>query len=215
MTCADLATGAIVTNTEWLSQSASGAPAPAVNPYALALDAERSIQLPDPSLHFNPSPSAVVNLPTWLWIDPSIWHPESVSASAAGVTATAIAAPVSVSWSMGDGSTVACSGPGAAYDPSQPPAAQHTTCEYTYATSSVGQPSPDGDPNDGSFSVSATIEWSVSWSAIGAPGGGTLPNLTTTAAQTLRVEQVESLNTAGSIGAGVGESGGPPTGAPG
>jgi hypothetical protein len=194
VTCVDLQTGAMVTNTQWITQAVGGAAAPAVDPHALALAAERSLRLPDPQPSFSPGGSAVVNLPTWLWVDPSIWHPQSVTASAGGVTATAMAAPVSVSWSMGDGTTVVCDGPGVAYDPSQSPNTQSTTCEHTYAVSSAGQPSPDGNPDDASFSVTVTVNWSVSWSAVGAPGGGALPSLTTAATVAERVKQVESVN---------------------
>jgi hypothetical protein len=195
------------TRTQWITQAVAGQAAPAVDPHALALVAERSLRLPDPQLYFNPSGSAVVNLATWLWVDPSIWHPQSVTASAGGVTATAVAAPVSVSWSMGDGTTVVCTGPGVAYDPSQSPNAQSTTCEHTYVVSSAGQPSPDGNPDDGSFSVTATVNWSVSWSAVGAPGGGALPSLTTAATAAERVKQVESVNAlTGPQGSPVGSS---------
>lgn len=205
VTCADLATGSIVTTTEWIAQSAATTPTPAVDPRLLAEAAERSIRLPRPTLHFDPSGSAIVNLPTWLWIDPSLWRPEAVSASAAGITATAVATPRWVSWSMGDGTTVLCEGPGTAYDPAQPPDGQSTTCAHTYLASSAGQPSPDGDPNDAAFPVTATVDWSVSWSAVGAPGGGVLPDLTTSSSASERVSQVESLNTlAGVDGTGAG-----------
>jgi hypothetical protein len=208
VTCVDLSTGTMVTRTEWLSQAATGTAVPAVDPRVLAAAAERSIHLPAPNLHFNPSGSAVVNLATWLWVDPASWQPQSVSASAGGVTSTAVATPHSVSWSMGDGSTVVCAGPGTVYDLSLPPASQQTSCSYVYAQSSAAQPSPDGDPNDGSFEVTATVDWSVTWSAVGAPGGGVLPDLTTSATVPLRVEQVESLNAAGSGTGGAGDGSG-------
>ena len=62
---------------------------------------------------------------------------------------------------MGDGSTVTCDGPGVPYVPTEAPDDQTTTCEHTYLESSVNQPSPDGYPNDGSFTVVATVNWSV------------------------------------------------------
>jgi hypothetical protein len=137
----------------------------------------------------------VVNIPTWLWIDPSIWRPFAASATAGAVTATAVATPSSVTWSMGDGGTVVCEGPGARYDTSKPASEQDTDCSYTYRQSSIGQPSPDGNPNDGAYPVTATITWAVSWTVTGASGGGALPYLRTSSTVPVRVEQVESIIT--------------------
>jgi hypothetical protein len=159
----------------------------------VALEAEASLQLPAPSLHFNPSGTSVVNLSTWLWVGVSIWHTYAVTASVGSVSATAVAVPVSVTWSLGDGGVVTCAGPGRPFDPLQTVAEQATSCSYTYHTSSVGQPSPDGNPDDASFGVRAVVTWSVSWSAQGTPGQGVLPSLTTDATVPVRVEQIESI----------------------
>ena len=193
VTCTDLATGQSVTQTVWIADQPAPV-APTVSPYSVALQAERSIQLPRPSLHLNPSAAAVVNLPTWLWIDAALWRPYSVSASVGAVTATAVARPVSVTWSPGDGSAVTCPGPGTPFDSELPAAGQSTDCSHTYETSSAGQPSSDGLPDDASFPVRATVTWAVTWSTVGGAGGGTLPALVTTASTSLRVEQVESVN---------------------
>jgi hypothetical protein len=190
----DTASGTQVTQTVWITGS-QPAPVPPVDPYALAVQAENSIALPAPAIHLDPWATSVVNLATWLWVDPAIWHGESVSASADTVTATAVAQPVSVVWSTGDGGQVTCGGPGVAYDPSEPAAWQTTGCSHVYAHTSAGQPSPDGNPDDGSFTVSATVVWSVSWTSTGVPGGGALPTLYTTSSVPLRVVQVESVNT--------------------
>jgi hypothetical protein len=189
--------GGITTTNPWIPNgSAPTTPAatPAVNPYALAMQAEDSLQLPSPTINFNPATNAVVNLPSWIWIDPGSWHPYVVSATVGTATATATATPESVSYNLGDGDALTCPGPGTAYRTDQPSAAQQTYCSYAYPSTSSGQPSPDGNPNDGAFRVTATMTWQVSWSAQGAPGGGGLPSLTTFSATNLRVEQVESVN---------------------
>jgi hypothetical protein len=193
VTCVDSSTGAETTQTEWIPDQAT-AGAPPVDPYSLALQAEKSIVLPDPVIGTNPATS-IVNLATWLWIDPSAWHVYQVTASAGPVSATASAIPTSVTWSMGDGGSVTCPGPGVVYQPTLASDAQATDCSYLYSISSAGQPSADGDPNDAAFLVTATISWSVSWSAQGAPGGGALPSLSTSSSAPLRVEQVDSLDT--------------------
>jgi len=195
ITCTD-ASGNSTSQTVWVS---SGSPAPApstppVDPRSVALQAESSLSLPPPILNFSPSAAAVVNLPTWLWIDPSIWHRYSVSATVGSVTATATATPVSVTWDTGDGGSESCSGPGTAYQVAVPSSDQRTDCSHAYRTSSAGQPSADGNPDHGAFTVTADVAWQVTWTAQGAAGGGTLPGLTTTARVPLRVIQVESVN---------------------
>jgi hypothetical protein len=94
-----------------------------------------------------------------MWIDPSAWRTLTASASAGPVTSTATAMPSKVVWNMGDGDTVTCNGPGTPFSPSDPNAS--TDCSYTW-------------PQAGSYTVTATMYWSVIWTATGAPGGGNL-----------------------------------------
>jgi hypothetical protein len=203
VTCINSTTGVSWTQTEWIADQAPAAP-PQVDPHALALEALKSLRLPAPTVHFDPAGTSVVNLPTWLWIDNDIWRTQSVTATAGTVSATAVATPVSVTWSMGDGGVVTCGGPGLPFVASEAQGGPGSPCTYTYSESSAGQPSPDGNPDDGAFSVQATVAWSVSWSAQGAVGGGALPSLYTSASYRLRVEQIESINSEDSsiLGAG-------------
>jgi len=168
-----------------------------VAPSALAIRAADSLSLPSPVVNLDPSSFSIVNLSSWLWIDPQIWHSFRATATAGGVSATAVAIPESVSWSMGDGHTVVCEGPGTPYRPAISSGAQTTDCSYTYRTSSAGQPSDDGNPNDGAFPVTSTVTWAVSWSATGAADGGALAPLHTSSTVPIRVEQVETVGTAG------------------
>lgn len=181
----------------WFPSAPTTQAGPTTAPSALALQAADSLSLPAPVVDLNPSSFSVVNLSTWLWIGPQIWHSFRATATAGAVSATAVAMPESVSWSMGDGSVVVCDGPGTPYRPGISSDLQATDCSYTYRTSSAGQPSSDGDPNDGAFRVSSTITWGVSWSATGAAGGGPLAPLHTSSTVPVRVEQVESVGTAG------------------
>ena len=75
----------------------------------------------------------MVNLPTWLWVDASSWHAYSVTASIGSVSATAVALPMSIRWSMGDGDSVTCFGPGTPFVEEVPAAAQSTACWYDYS----------------------------------------------------------------------------------
>ncbi|MHB1713020.1 MAG: hypothetical protein ACYCV7_16790, partial [Acidimicrobiales bacterium] len=192
MTCTSA--GVSTTVNGWVSNAPAPSAVPAVSPHAVALQAENSLQLPSPSVHFDPPAFSVVNVRTWVWLSPAMWHAYTVSASAGSVTATATATPVSSVWNFGDGTTLTCAGPGTPYRTDLPASGQRTSCAHTYAVSSMGQPSPDGNPNDAAFRVTATVTWLVSWTAQGAPGGGSLPSLTTVSSANLRVEQVESVN---------------------
>ena len=143
--CTDQLTGASTTQTEWIPDKETGS-IPAVNPYAVALQAENSLRLPLPTSYFDPPEVSVVNLPTWLWIDARLWHSYSVTATVGTVSATAVATPVSVTWSTGDGGIKVCGGPGRPFDPDQPPSQQSTGCSHTYTTSSAGSRPPTVTP---------------------------------------------------------------------
>lgn len=193
VTCTDQSNGASTTTTEWIPNG-SAASVPKVDPYSVARQAENSLQLPPPTINFNPPAVSIVNLPTWMWIDSEMWHLYSVSASVGSVSATAVAKPLSVTWSTGDGGVVTCDGPGTPFDFAEPASQQTTDCTHTFGMSSAGQPSSDGNPNDGAFDLVATVNWAVSWSATGVVGGGTLPPLSTSTSTQVRVQQVESVN---------------------
>ena len=145
------------------------------------------LQLPTPTIDFNPPSDQVVHVESWLWIDDAIWREHSKTVTAGGVTVTATAQPTRVIWDMGTGDVVVCDGPGTPYDSTRPAAEQSPTCSYTYQHSSAGQ---SGD----AYRVTAHIEWQVSWAVTGAPGGGALPTLTTSSATSVRVAEMQALN---------------------
>lgn len=157
------------------------------SPRDLAEEATDKAPLPVPAIHLSPPSTLYVNVETWLWIDPSQWQPVVASATAGSVTATATAVPQSVTWSMGNGDTVTCAGPGTAYHQGDVRAGVHPACGYTYRHSSAR-----GD--GGWFTVSATVTWSVTWTAAGAPGGGSLGTVTRTAEVRVQVAEIQVLN---------------------
>lgn len=167
------------------------------DPATVGAEAASELRLPSPPIALSPSGTGYVNFAEWLSISQSVWHLLSTSATActAGgcVTANATATPSYVTWSTGDGSNTVCNGPGTAYDPSESASAQSTNCSHTYTETSAGQPSPDGNPNDAAFTVTATITWTVTWTGPGG-SGGSLPALTTRASTLLKVTQIESVN---------------------
>ena len=193
VTCVDMARGIQVTQTVWIT-GAQPTATPPVDPRALALQAESSMRLPGPTIHLNPWGTSLVGLDTWLWTDADAWHERAVTARAGAVSATAVAHPVSVEWTTGDGGQVTCHGPGTAYVFWVSAARQATTCSHRYLRTSAGQPTLDGNPDDGVFVVVATVVWAVSWTSTGIAGGGVLPTIRTTNAVLMRVAQVQSVN---------------------
>ena len=165
---------------EWLQTPQAPTP---VNAAALAEQAVSKLGLAAPSIEMAPPSGAaqLVGVPTWLWIDSGAWQARSASATAGTVTATATAAPSKVVWNMGDGNELTCDGPGTPYTSSEPNAT--TDCSYTWT-----QP--------GSYQVTATVYWSVTWTAVGAPGGGNLGLQAGPAAEAqVQVTESQAINT--------------------
>lgn len=171
---------------------AAPAPAPAplpIDPVLLAQQAASELPLPTGGIEMAPPVSAeqLVNVPTWLWLDPGTWQPLSATATAGPVSVEATAIPTEVLWDMGDGHQITCPGPGTPYNAQDPNAT--TDCSYTWTQSSADQP-------NGAYEVTATISWSVTWSATGAPGGGNLGPVAGPAAHaSVRVAESQGLNT--------------------
>ncbi len=167
----------------------AGAAEPVVDPGELAEEALASRPLPEPQITMAPAPDIpqLVNLATYLWLPADQWKPETVSASAGGVTSTVTATPTRVIWDMGQGDRVVCDGPGLPYDPSLSDEAQPSDCHYTYRRSSAGQPGQ-------AYQVTATVEWETTWSVTGAAGGGSLGTATSSSTTSVQVAELQSLN---------------------
>lgn len=157
------------------------------SPFELAQMARRQLRLPAPTIAASPVGDQLVNLPTWLWVSNG-WGAMSATASVPGVSVTAVARPMSVAWSMGDGSTVTCAGPGTPFRTGSDPRSGSPDCGHIYRSSSARQPGL-------AFPVSATVHWTVTWS--GAGQGGTFPDMTTTGSAAFRVAESQALNNGG------------------
>ncbi|MGC0334947.1 hypothetical protein RKD23_008024 [Streptomyces sp. SAI-170] len=137
----------------------------AVDPEILAQQAVDKMLLLGPDIA---SPRAAgkytVGVPMWMWVNQSAttYGPNSASASAGGITVTAVAKVSKIVWTMGDGASVTCNGPGTPYTSSQG-MAQSPTCGHVYSKTSAGAPS-------GRFPVTATSTWTVNWQGGGEAG---------------------------------------------
>lgn len=160
------------------------APAPA--PVDLARRAHAQLGLPDPKIATNPRGEQLVNLPTWLWLAGGDWRPVSATAAVPGVSVTATARPVKAVWSLGDGNSVVCRGPGTPYTGAVAAGRSSPDCGHTYRTSSADRP-------DRAFAISVTVHWRVAWK--GGGQAGTFPDLTTASSEAVRVTESQALNT--------------------
>jgi len=156
----------------------------AVDVEALARQVIVRLRLPDPTPRIGPDPEdnewrmAAVGFPLWLWTD----GPRTVRAveTAYGVRFTLRADWVSTTFAMGDGRSRTCTAT-RPYPASAKPGSASPSCGYTYQRASLP---------DGSYRVTATTRWRISWSALGL--SGTLPG-THAGSRTLRVGEVHSL----------------------
>jgi hypothetical protein len=157
------------------------------SPAQLAAAAQSQLTLTTPVIESNPGAGLpqMVGIPMWSWLGTGQFAPVSATASVPGVSVTATATPVSVVWNYGDGTSQVCSGPGTPYAPGSNPLVASPTCGHTYTQSS----------GSGTFTVSATVEWNVTWAGAGLSGA--FNNMTTTAAEQVRVEQSQALITGG------------------
>jgi len=142
------------------------------------------LQLPDPTPQIGPDPSvnewkmAAVGYPLWLWTH----GPRTVTSRvrAAGITFTLQAAWQSTTYTMGDGHTLTCTR-ATPYSATVTPGTASPDCGYTYQTASLPH---------GSYTITATTHWRITWTALGATG--TLPG-THTGTRTLPVGELNAL----------------------
>jgi hypothetical protein len=168
----------------WIADGQAPGASTRPSPEDLAQQARSQLRMPSPRIVSNPTETQLVTLPTWLWLERDSWGPQSATASVPGVSVTAVATPTSVSWSMGDGTELTCTGPGTPFPPGGNPDAASPDCGHTYHRSSARAPG-------GAFPVSATVHWTVTWS--GAGTGGTFPDMTTNASASFRVAEAQAL----------------------
>jgi hypothetical protein len=150
-----------------------------------ALDeARRRLDLPLPEPAVNPPGAQLVGVASWLWLT-GVWQSIEATAAIGAVSSTVTARPVEATWSMGDGTTVTCSGAGRPYDPARPARDQSSDCTHVYTRSSAAEP-------DGVYPVSVTVTYEVGWSA-STGAGGVLDTLTRTTTLPVVVQQAQAV----------------------
>lgn len=152
----------------WLQNPPLGADA-GPSPREVAQLAISQMELRAVDIGITPKPGAgsvgVVGMPVWMWAanpDSHTVGPITSSASGGGITVSATARLHEVTWSMGDGTTVQCTGRGTPYKTSYG-MKESPDCGHTYQRSSSRTPA-------GTYTVTATSGWVVQWNGAGQSG---------------------------------------------
>lgn len=134
---------------------------PQVDPQTVAREVAASLQLH--AVHMGLAPRAgstgLVQLPVWMWAaepDLHTWGPVSASKTKQGLTVVVTAKVNTVDWDMGDGTTVTC-GVGT-LRPAGGGSSPSPDCGHTYTSTSASR-------YGGSFTVTATSHWAITWVA--------------------------------------------------
>lgn len=129
-----------------------------------------------------------VGVPIWMWVadpSPTSWGEYSWSGSMGGQTIDFRAQVSTVTWNMGDGTTVTC-GLGSVYSATYGNTPS-PTCGHRYSHTSKDQPA-------GMYTVTATSNWTISWSSATDGSTGTL-TASATALTLLEIRELQSVNT--------------------
>lgn len=163
---------------------------PQVSPAELAEQAISEMGLSAPDIRLAPpadSPhGATIGFPVWMWTArrEATIGPVTRTASAGAITVTATATLARIDWSMGDGTTVGCPGPGTEFtdDLAGQPS---PTCGHVYRSLVAGE----------AAGINATSRWEIHWS-----GGGqsAFRTMALTSSARLPVREIRTLNTGGS-----------------
>jgi len=164
-----------------------------VDEQALAEMAMDRLFVPAPAGDVAPSleVGTQAQMATYFWLDnwPGDGDLPSASASAGGVTVTAVATPVRHTWVIQDplrtSETVECEGPGVAFSGAGAPPAG--ACEWTPNHSSAGQPNSHPTTGEPCFAAEVTIVWEVTWS------GGDLGPLESSASACIVVHEIQAV----------------------
>lgn len=150
-----------------------GAAPPPVDPAVLAQQLLSQVVLSPPKAvtQVAAAGTPVINQPIWFWIDggdQTVLGPQTSTATAGAVAVTMTATLQQTVWSLGDGQTLTCNGPGSVYpDPSLTDEAtarsDSPTCGYRYPHSSL--------KTTGSvYTVTMQSVWQLSWHGGGKSG---------------------------------------------
>lgn len=167
----------------WIANGPGPVGVPTVTPAELAVQARNTLRLPTPQVRVSPDGQsqnpALVNLPTWWWVDndATLTQRTAVGPVWAEVTAT----PYATSWVASDGARQDCPTLGVAWE-SWMSESQSGSCRFTYRTARESE--------------TATVEmvWQVTW--VGSAGtSGELAPMRVSGQHTMPVYERQAILT--------------------
>ncbi|WP_328463759.1 hypothetical protein [Streptomyces sp. NBC_00448] len=166
----------------------------AVTPAILAELAYEQILIPQGTARTNPAGTQTVNLPTWVWMDGADFHPVSVRAYLPdyNVEATTTATPVSLQIDPGTSDARLFPASGTCK------AGAGNTLGVKYTDGAKGDP-PCGvtylrSTDGGSYQLTATVTWRISWTGTGQATPKQLPSGTFGTPQEVTVREIQTVN---------------------
>ncbi len=162
------------------------APVATVAPETVARAAVARLQLAAPTPTVGPPPSinrwkmAAVGYPLWLWVEGNT-SPSPVTVTNGPLSVSLRAHVTGITFDMGDGHTVSCTGGGSRWTRDVAAGTPSPTCGYRYRKPSLP---------DGSYTITATTRWAVDWNINGTTG--TIP-YSQTATTSLPVGELQVL----------------------
>lgn len=157
----------------WLAEAPGEEPPVVVDPEGVAQQLLEGMTFEPLELGLAPRPLeeatesiGLVGAPVWMWVTnagPTTWGPIEKSVTVGGITVNVTAKAESVTWDMGDGATVTCETPGDACRTSLG-VRPSPSCGHTYLQTSADQPGT-------AYAVTATANWTATWTASTGVGG--------------------------------------------
>lgn len=161
----------------WIVGLPGGAAQPSSGDLASAGQAE--LRLPIPHVQTSPprGGTQLTGVPVWFWMDRP--PPVSVTASVPGLSATLTATPRTSRYEISDGTALRCPDFGTPFRRDLPAEGQRSTCRHPF-------------DDRGPMEVTATVDWSLAWSATDGTHG-TLPPIARTDRFTLDLEEAQAV----------------------
>lgn len=180
--------------------AARGKAQPPINPAVLSASVADHLALSAGRIEASPSAEVqgLTGVASWFWLSPPPVT-ESLTVALRGERVTVTASASAIGWSFGD-TTSMMGGPGVPYrDGSVPTAAVRHMYQTRCLPGDAGH-DPNVLPSCGpaGYTVSATVAWTITYTASGpVRGGGSLPPRTTTTSLTYPVSEARSFLTSG------------------
>lgn len=180
--------------------AAQAAPPPPPDPEVLAYQAVTRLHIPRPTPQIGPSPNinpwkiAVVGYPLWLWTTGP--DPITTAVTLQGVSLTLTARRTRAMFDMGErvpatdaryGRPVVCATT-TPWTRAVKPAQPSPTCGYVYSNPSRTSRHPAG-----TYTITETDQWTVTWVAAGAAAGTGTIDLGSTGTTTLPVGELQTV----------------------